>query len=200
MRQKIKIKYPIIVEGKYDKNTLSQLFDTVIIPTFGFGIFNSKEKQALLRKIGADGIIVLTDSDSGGKQIRSFLSGILPKGALYHLYIPQIEGKEKRKAHASKQGLLGVEGMEAELLLDLFSPFVLDEKGDTGVEKDPITRLDLYNDGLSGGEGAAARRAALCKKFELPADMNSKALLEALNIITNRKEYKAALEEVDMLG
>ncbi len=199
MREKKKIKYPIIVEGKYDKNTLSQLFDAVIIPVGGFGIFNSKEKQALIRKIGEDGIIVLTDSDGGGKQIRSFLSGILPKGALHHLYIPQVEGKERRKIHPSKAGLLGVEGMESDVLLKVLLPFVVDEKDDTGADKELITRLDLYNDGFSGGDGAAERRAALCKKIGLPTDMNAKALLEALNIITTKEEYTAIVGSLDLL-
>ena len=123
MREKIKVKFPIIVEGKYDKITLSSLVDTTIITTEGFSIFNNKEKQKLLRRLCAEGAILITDSDGGGKQIRSFLSGILPKDKIYHLYIPQIEGKEKRKKQASAAGFLGVEGMNPDVILKLLSPF-----------------------------------------------------------------------------
>ena len=114
--EKLRLKYPIIVEGKYDKNTLSQIFEGVIISVGGFSVFNSKEKQALLRKVARDGIILFTDSDGGGKQIRSFLNGILPREKIHNAYIPKIEGKEKRKTKSSAQGLLGVEGMRPEVL------------------------------------------------------------------------------------
>ena len=108
MSDRIKIALPIIVEGKYDKSTLLSIFDTTVVTLGGFGIFNSKEKQSLIRKIAKDGIIVLTDSDGAGKTIRSFLNGIIPKDKIYNLYIPKIEGKEKRKSAPSKEGLLGV--------------------------------------------------------------------------------------------
>ena len=126
MMQKKKISLPIIVEGRYDKSTLSSIFDCTVISVGGFGIFNSKEKQALLRKICADGAIILTDSDGGGVQIRSFLSGILPKDRIYHAYIPKVEGKEKRKTKAGKAGLLGVEGMSRETLERVLAPFIED--------------------------------------------------------------------------
>ena len=190
MREKIKIELPIIVEGKYDKITLDQIFDAVIISVGGFGIFNSKEKQALVRRIGERGIILLTDSDGGGKQIRSFLSGILPKGVVHQLYIPQICGKERRKQKASKSGFLGVEGMKPEVLVDVFAPFISDAKINTGGSKTPITSLDFYNDGISGAQNCAQRRAKLAKSYCLPDDMSAKALLEALNLISSREEYK----------
>lgn len=193
MREKKKLTLPVIVEGKYDKNTLSQLFDGVIIPVGGFGIFNSKEKQALLRKIGKDGIIVLTDSDGGGRQIRSFLSGILPRESVHHLYIPKIEGKERRKEHASKAGLLGVEGMSAEILLSVFAPFIGDGARD---EREPISKLDFYNDGFTGAENSKEKRAELASIYGLPSDMTAKALLEALNLISDRGEYKARVKEL----
>ena len=190
MTDKKKIALPVIVEGKYDKNTLSQIFDGVIISVGGFGIFNSKEKQALLKKIGKDGIILLTDSDGGGRQIRSFLSGILPKGSVHHLYIPKIEGKERRKDKPSKAGLLGVEGMPREVLCDIFKPFLSDEKSH-GVPLDPISSLDFYNDGLLGGDNSSAKRARLAASFDLPDDMSAKALVEALNLLVTKEEYKA---------
>ena len=114
--EKIKISLPIIVEGRYDKSTLSGFIDATIITTGGFSIFNNKEKQALIRRIGEGGIIVLTDSDGGGKQIRKFLAGILPSDKIHNLYIPKIEGKESRKRKPSASGNLGVEGMEKEVL------------------------------------------------------------------------------------
>jgi len=117
MREKERIKLPIIVEGRYDKSKISSIFDATVITTGGFAIFNSKEKRALIKKLAErGGIILLTDSDAGGVQIRSYLSGILPKDRIFHLYIPEVEGKERRKRAPSKAGLLGVEGMDAESL------------------------------------------------------------------------------------
>ena len=119
--ERIKISLPIIVEGRYDKSTLAGFIDAQIITTGGFSIFNNKEKQTLIRRIGQNGIIVLTDSDGGGKQIRSFLSGIIPQDKLHNLYIPKVEGKESRKRKPSASGTLGVEGMEKEVLLRLLA-------------------------------------------------------------------------------
>ena len=196
MREKKKLTLPVIVEGRYDKNTLSQLFDAMIIPVDGFGIFNSKEKQALIKRIGKDGVILLTDSDGGGKQIRSFILGILPRECVYNLYIPKIEGKERRKTRASKAGLLGVEGMPPDVLLDLFKPFISDEKSDTGADKELISALDFYNDGLSGGERASHLRALLAESYSLPDDISAKALREAINLISTRDEYRAKMDEI----
>ena len=122
--EKIKIDLPIIVEGRYDKSALMGYLDAKIITTGGFSIFNDKEKQALIRRIGENGIILLTDSDGGGKQIRKFLQGIIPKEKIHNLYIPKIEGKEKRKSKASKEGTLGVEGMDKDTILRLKKDFV----------------------------------------------------------------------------
>ena len=124
--EKKKISLPIIVEGKYDKNTLSQIFDAHIITLGGFSVFNSKEKQLLIKRLAKDGVILMTDSDGGGKQIRSFLLGILPSDKVKNVYIPKLEGKEKRKDKPSKSGLLGVEGMSRETLERLLLPFVID--------------------------------------------------------------------------
>lgn len=188
MREKPHISLPIIVEGKYDKNTLSQIVDAHILPTDGFSVFRAKEKQAYLRRVcEAHGAILLTDSDGGGRQIRSFLTGILPKEKIHSVYIPKIEGKEKRKAKAGKAGTLGVEGMPTDVLLALLSPFF---DGTAKEEKTPVTMLDLYEDGLSGGSRAKEKRAALCRLCGFPDDLTTHALLEGLNLFFSAEEYK----------
>ncbi|MBQ8372255.1 MAG: DUF4093 domain-containing protein [Clostridia bacterium] len=197
--QKPRINMPIIVEGKYDKNALMQIFDATVIAVGGFGIFNSKEKQALIRKISKDGVILLTDSDGGGTQIRSFLKGIIPKEKIFNAYVPMIKGKEKRKAKPSKAGLLGVEGVGREVLEHTLAPFVSDGgRANFCVKKSNkmITKVDFYLDKLSGADNAAARRDALAVYFELPTAMTAPALLEALNIITDLDGYKAAVSEL----
>lgn len=193
--EKYRIDLPILVEGRYDKNTLSQIFEATVIVLDGFGIFNSREKQALVRKIAHDGIIILTDSDAGGRQIRSFLSGILPKEKIHNVYIPQVKGKERRKTSPSKQGLLGVEGMDRETLIRILSPFIVEDSSGLS-EKKPkrkITKTDFFLDGLSGSDNASERRAALAVYFDLPQDMTANALCEALNIITDYDGYKSAV-------
>ena len=197
--EKIKISLPIIVEGKYDKNTLLQIFDATVITLGGFGVFNSKEKQCLLRKISENGIILLTDSDGAGGVIRSFIKGIIPKEKVYNLYIPKIEGKEKRKIKASKEGLLGVEGMSREALVKVFEPVI--GKGDSTCacefkQREMITKVDFYMDKLTGAENSAALRDRLAGRFGLPDGMSANALLEALNILTSREGYRRAVEEI----
>ncbi len=195
MSDRIKISHPIVVEGKYDKSTLLSIFDTAVITVGGFGVFNSKEKQALLRRIASGGIIVLTDSDGAGKLIRSFLNGIIPKDKIYNLYIPKVEGKEKRKSSPSKEGLLGVEGMGREALVSVLAPFIV-TNGDNGDKPqksaEMITKVDFYMDKLTGAENSAARRDELAGYFGLPDGMSANALLEALNIITDREGYRRA--------
>ena len=196
MGDRIKLKYPLIVEGRYDKSTLSGYCDGAIITTGGFSIFNNKEKQALIRRIGGEGIIVLTDSDGGGRQIRSFLSGILPSDKIHHVYIPKIQGKESRKSKASRAGTLGVEGMSREVLWRLLSPFSEEARAeDKSVRL--ITKTDMYFDGLSGREMAQQRRRALCIACDLPDDMTADALLEALNLLYGYDEYKRILGEIN---
>ena len=192
---RIKVKLPIIVEGRYDKSTLSGFVDGVILTTDGFSIFNNKEKQALIRRICADGVIILTDSDGGGKQIRSFLSGMLPHGKLYNLYIPKIDGKEKRKAHRSASGTLGVEGMSREVLERLLEPFTCDAPAATSAKM--ITKTDFFCDGLSGTDNAAERRAALAKAADLPGDMSANALLEAMNLLFGYDKYKELISSLE---
>ena len=200
MTERIRISFPILVEGKYDKSTLLSIFDTTVITLGGFGVFNSKEKQALIRRIAMGGIIVLTDSDGAGKVIRSFLNGIIPKDKIYNLYIPKIQGKEKRKTSPSKEGLLGVEGMHREELIRVLSPFIVENDADKRVCKNStelITKVDFYMDKLTGAENSAAKRDEIAKYFGLPDGMSANALLEALNIIADREEYKRALKSVN---
>lgn len=189
MEEKIRLKLPLIVEGRYDKSALSGYIDGVIMTTGGFSIFNNKEKQALIRRAAHEGIIILTDSDGGGRQIRSFLSGILPPDKIHHVFIPKIEGKEKRKRAPGKAGVLGVEGMSREVLTRLLSPFA-DRECEGCEQKKEITKTDFYLDGLSGGVGSSERRAALCRAAGLPEDMTAKALLEAMNLLYGYDEYK----------
>lgn len=194
--EKKRINIPILVEGKYDKITLCQIFDAKVITLGGFSIFNSKEKQSLIKKISENGVIIMTDSDGGGKQIRSFLLGILPPEKVINIHIPKISGKEKRKPRASKSGVLGVEGMNRETIEKLLSPFAEGggrDKLSTQKGEKEITKMDLYLDGLSGVEGATERRAMLCKIFDFPPDMSAKALLEALNLVVGYTEYKKAI-------
>lgn len=191
--EKIKIDLPIIVEGRYDKSALMGYLDAKIITTGGFSIFNDKEKQALIRRIGENGIILLTDSDGGGKQIRKFLQGIIPKEKIHNLYIPKIEGKEKRKSKASKEGTLGVEGMEKEVILRLFAPFISGERAQKDIKI--ITKVDFFQDKLTGCDNASENRAWLCRECNLPDDMTPNALLEAMNLLYGYDEYKKIISK-----
>ena len=192
--ERVKISLPIIVEGRYDKSALSGYLDATIITTGGFSIFNDKEKQALIRKIAKNGIIILTDSDGGGKQIRKFLSGILPPDRIHNLYIPKVEGKESRKRKPSKSGTLGVEGMEKKTILRLLAPFI-DGKNEQKSQK-MITKVDFFFHSLTGCPGAAENRAILCRECGLPEDMTPNALLEAMNLLFGYDEF---IRLVDML-
>ena len=189
--EKVKIALPIIVEGRYDKSSLMGYLDAKIITTGGFSIFNDKEKQALLRRIGEGGVILLTDSDGGGKQIRKFLQGILPADKIHNLYIPKIEGKESRKKRKSAAGVLGVEGMDKDTILRLLTPFIEGENKNKEVKM--ITKVDFFLDKLTGCEGASENRARLCQKCNLPDDMTPNALLEAMNLLYGYDEYKAMI-------
>ena len=195
MSEKIKISLPIIVEGKYDKIKLDSIFDATVILTGGFAIFNNKDKQALIRRLGERGVIVLTDSDGGGKQIRAFLKGALPKEKIHNLYIPKIGGKERRKDHASKEGLLGVEGMERDELIRILSPFATDKPAQKGGKM--ITKVDFYQDKLTGFENSSIRRAELCRLAELPQDLTPNALLEAMNLLYGLDGYRELVSKLD---
>lgn len=186
------VKLPIIVEGRYDKSAIMGMFSATVITTDGFSVFNSKEKQALIRKMAKDGIILLTDSDSGGKQIRSFISSIVPKNKIYQLYIPRIEGKEKRKTHKGKEGIVGVEGVGGEIISKLLMPFVSENHSQ---KRGDITPVDMFNLGLSGAENSAKLRDFVSSKFDLPPSMSAKSMLAALNVISNKDELYACFEE-----
>lgn len=195
--QKIKLAMPVIVEGKYDKNTLHQIFDTTVITTGGFAVFNSEEKKKLIRMLSRDGIILLTDSDGGGRQIRSYLSGIVEKDKLHHVYIPEVFGKERRKSAPSKAGLLGVEGMGREVLEKILAPFISGEacqENEENVPKRMLTKVDLFLDRLSGGTDSSARREKLLLYFDLPKSLSANALLEAVNLLFGYDKYREAVD------
>lgn len=182
-----------MVEGRYDKNTLSQVVDAVIVETSGFGIFNNAQKQKLLRDMAqARGLIVLTDSDGAGFVIRNFIKSCIDPALVKHAYIPDIKGKERRKRKGSKEGKLGVEGMRPELLLD-----ALIKRGATIDDLPPqrreqrISKADMFAKGLSGGQDSAVRRKALLKRLELPEHMTAPCLLDYLNVMMTRDEFMA---------
>ena len=196
------IKEVIVVEGRYDKNALSQVVDATIITLGGFSVFNDKEKLAFLRRLAEKqgGMIVLTDSDGAGFVIRNYLKGALPKELVKQAYIPDIAGKERRKRKAGKEGKLGVEGMKPEVLLEALrraGATFLDENVQTQQQREPITKADLFALGLSGGAGSAAKRQALMKKLELPEHLTANGLLEALNVLFTREELAAAVEKLE---
>lgn len=192
--EKLKIDRPIIVEGKYDKITLSSVLDAHIIPVGGFSVFNRRETMALIRRLaGKTGVIVLTDSDGAGRLIRAHLSSALPKEQITHLYIPEIHGKEPRKSAPSKEGLLGVEGMSADRLRQIFAPFATNGSAPRPAGR-AVTKTDFYQDGLSGGPGAQEKRAWLARTLDLPAGMSANALLEAINLLCGYDAYRAALD------
>ncbi len=195
----LKIKEAIVVEGRYDQNTLSQLVDTLIIPTQGFGIFKDPEKAALLRRVArARGIIVLTDSDGAGFVIRNHLKGILPPEQVKHAYIPDLFGKERRKRTPGKEGKLGVEGMRPEVLehcLRAAGATILGEEEQEEPRRH-ITKLDLYQDGFSGGPDSAARRQALLRRLELPEHLTAKALPQVLDSLLTYEQYKEIVDQL----
>ncbi len=194
MKEKLNIPYPIIVEGKYDKQKILSVCHATVLTTDGFGIFRENEKLALFRKLGEKSpLIVLTDSDGAGKLIRSHLTSALPKDRLIQLYIPKIAGKEKRKTAPSAEGTLGVEGMEQELLRSLLAPFESADAVERMVEH-PLSKADFYADGLSGGADSARRRDSLAAKLGLPAGMTANALLSAVKILISFEEYCRLVE------
>lgn len=180
----------IVVEGRYDKNTLSQIVDAVIIETSGFGVFNDREKQQLLRTLAEKrGLIVLTDSDGAGLVIRNFIKGSVDPKLVKHAYIPEIYGKERRKAKASKEGKLGVEGMSPEVLLNALRRAGATIDGAAAQETEPISMADMYHAGLTGKPDSAMRRERLLSGLELPKKMTASALLPVLNALMSREEF-----------
>ncbi len=193
--ERLKIKYPIIVEGKYDKIKISSIAEACVIQTDGFGIFKKSELLTVIKRLSErTPVIVLTDSDGAGKVIRSHISSAIPKDRLIQLYIPQIEGKEKRKTHASAEGYLGVEGVEAEILRKLLVPFSSDKLEFVGIE---IDTARLYEDGLTGREDSAQRRDEIASVLGLPKGMRAAAFARALSVACTEEEYQAALVRFD---
>jgi len=191
MTKKLNVPYPVIVEGRYDKQKLQCVMDGQIITTDGFGVFNHKETLTLIRALAKKSpVILLTDSDGAGKLIRSHITSAVPGDRLIQLYIPQIKGKEKRKTAPSAEGTLGVEGMEQQLLYDLLRPYE-DETTVARALDNPLSKTDFYIDGLTGKDNSAARRDALCASIGLPVGMTSNALLAALRLLCTYEEYLA---------
>lgn len=188
---KPKIREVIVVEGRYDKNALSQVVDAVIVELGGFAIFNDREKQALLRRLARErGIILLTDPDGAGFVIRGRLKGSIPDGRVLQAYVPDICGKEKRKRKGGKEGKLGVEGMRPEVLLDALRRAGATINEESAVKENSITKADLYDLGLVGPD-SAERRRALCRRLALPERMSANALMEVLGLLMSRDELAA---------
>jgi ribonuclease M5 len=179
---------PIIVEGKYDKITLENVVDTLIITTDGFGIFKDKEKCDLIRKVSANGVIVMTDSDSAGSVIRAYLKKIVGEKPIINVYVPCLKGKEKRKSTSSKEGLLGVEGMSPEIIREALKKSGVREGKERKIDK-RITKNDMFLFGFSGMENSTLKRKALLKKLELPENLTSSALLDVINNLYTYEEF-----------
>lgn len=194
----VKIKEAIVVEGRYDKNTLSQILDAPILQTNGFGIMNDKEQLELLRSVAKKrGLIIFTDSDGAGFVIRNFLKGAIPGEHLKHAYIPDIAGKERRKAAPGKEGKLGVEGMTPEVIVDCLVRAGATLEGESASSRDnELTKTDFVELGLSGGADSKTRRLALQKKLGFPEHMSSNALLQALNLLYTKDEICVLLKEL----
>ncbi len=196
----IRIREAVLVEGRYDVNTLRQIVDTVVLETGGFRIFNDEDRLRLIRRIAAvRGLIILTDSDGAGFVIRNYLKGALPKEQVKQAYIPDIAGKEPRKRKGSREGKLGLEGTRPEIIQK-----ALINAGATILDGEPaelnkinlITKADLYAYGLSGGQGSAERRRALLKRLELPEHMTANALLEYINAVSTKEELEQIIKSV----
>lgn len=191
---KRRIREVVVVEGRYDKNALKQAVDAVVVETGGFGVFRDRERLALLRRLAAErGLILLTDSDGAGFVIRNFLKGAIPRDRLKQAYIPDVYGKERRKAAPGREGKLGVEGMSPQVLLQ-----ALERAGATfedapagGREAEAVTKGDFYRLGLTGGPDSGAKRAALLGRLGLPERMSANALLEAVNLLYTREAFLA---------
>ena len=188
----IRVRQAIVVEGRYDKNTLRQIVDAPVFETSGFQIMHDRQMLAFLRQVAEQrGLIILTDSDGAGFVIRNSLKGALPGGQVLHAYIPDVAGKERRKRTPGKAGKLGVEGMRPEVLVEALRRAGAEIVGEDSppVPSDPITKADLVMLGFSGGPNSAARRAAMQKELSLPEHLGANGLLEALNLLFTREEF-----------
>ena len=200
MTEKISLKEAVIVEGRYDKIKLSEFIATPIIETGGFRVFKDREKQELIRQIAVRrGILIMTDVDSAGFVIRNFLKGIIPEEQIKHAYIPTVKGKERRKAEPSKEGVLGVEGLDKESLIKairLSGAQIIGEEARGGGE---ISKGDFYDYGLSGRESSARYRAAVLADLGLPGYLSTNAMLAAVNCLFTKAEFEAYLDSADVI-
>lgn len=193
----IKIKQAVIVEGKYDKIKLSGIIDAPIIQTDGFGIFKDKELQAMIRKLAEKrGILVLTDSDSAGFKIRSFIGSTVSQSNIIHAYIPDIFGKESRKTEPSKEGKIGVEGVSEEVIMQALANAGVLCESTPDIER-PITKLDLYELGFTGGNDSARRRAAMLRYYSFPERLSANSLIKVLNCITTYERFLEDVKEIE---
>ena len=192
-REKLQIPFPVIVEGRYDRLRLECVMEGQILTTDGFGVFRRQEKTQLFRVLAErTPLILLTDSDGAGKLIRAHLTSVLPAVRLIQLYIPRVAGTERRKQQPSAEGTLGVEGMEQALLYDLLAPYA-DPAAVERARKNPLSKTDLYLDGLTGCPDSAARRDALAQRLKLPPGMTPNAFLAALRVLLTYEEYLTAV-------
>lgn len=194
----VKIKEAIVVEGRYDKNTLSQVVDATILETSGFGIFKDKQQMELLRRVAkVKGLIVFTDADGAGFVIRNHIKSAIDGKYLKHAYTPDILGKERRKTAPGREGKLGVEGMTPEIILEALKKAGATIEGESQTPRQEITKQDLMQLGLSGGENSGQKRLALLKALRLPERMTANAMLGALNILYTREELLQFLRKLE---
>lgn len=193
--EKLKIGYPVVVEGKFDKIRLDTVIDAYIIKTDGFGAFRNPELAGHLKKLVSEcgRIILLTDSDGAGRMIRSHLKNIVPAESVIDLFIPDIRGKEKRKSEPSASGLLGVEGMDAEFLRELFRPYA---DGNAPSPRGSLTVIDFYEAGLTGSENSRENRKRLCRRLDLPAMISTSDLIKAVNMICTNDEFRSLAADI----
>ena len=195
----MRVKEDIVVEGRYDKNTVSQAVNATVVTLGGFSVFNDREKLVFLRRLAQErGLIVLTDSDGAGFVIRNYLKGALPKDRVKQAYIPDIHGKERRKRAPGKEGKLGVEGMRPEVIVEALRRCgaTFEDEATQLSQGTPITKADLFVLGLTGTPDSAARRQALLQKLELPEHLTPNGLLEALNLLYSREELEVILRQI----
>ncbi len=193
----IKLRQAVIVEGRYDKIKLKNLIDAPIIETNGFRVFNDKERQSLIRRIADKrGILVMTDSDGAGLVIRNFLNGVIDKSKIKHCYIPQLEGKEKRKERISKEGFLGVEGVPDEVIIEAVRKSGAEIIGEQADKSAEITKADLYSLGLTGSDNSAKKRKRLLQELGMPDYLSSNAMLTALNCLYSYEELYNIITEL----
>lgn len=194
----VKIREAILVEGRYDKNTLSQIVDAPILETNGFGIFKDKQQMSLLRRVAETrGLIVFTDSDGAGFVIRNHVKSAIPGKYLKHAYTPDIAGKEKRKTAPGKEGKLGVEGMRPEIILEALRRCGATIEGETAVSSDQITKQDFVELGLSGGPDSSVKRRRLLKMLLLPENMSANAMLQALNLLYTLDDLRETVAQLE---